>query len=425
MSYMDPYGEDEEDYVPSRNYLVRHWKGQNSLPFAYWVNGFVLTIALTAAVTWISDSVEAAGASLRIIAAAALGLIAISLLSWIWSLVGIWRSANRHPYRGGSSGWATAAKFMMFVGCLGMLARTPGLFLQTRELAQLAAGSDSLGKSASITIRPDGAMQVDGFLTQGFAERFAAAIKANPNVRTLFLNSPGGRMVEGQRFADQVKALGLVTIAEGECASACVLPYLAGTQRLLGGNGRLGFHQPTFPGASDAERRGSIAEFRNAMIKAGVTPAFASQAVTAAPEDMWYPDFATLVKAHVVTGLDRSAVITDNTNSAATLNKNIPKRLDAYTIFTGARADGLVLEYGHRITLPASQMDRAKVKTSLMKAFSDDVCRDQQLVMMIQAGAIYRYVYRDNAGNLLVQFDIDDCRPDQLRPEAPQPAARP
>ncbi|RYY47702.1 MAG: hypothetical protein EOP59_00660 [Sphingomonadales bacterium] len=404
MSYRNPF-EDEQELEPSRNYFVRHWRGENTLPFAYWVNGSILNIALAFAVRMIQEQVANSSISLRLMAFSGLTLILLSLAAWVWSSVGIWRSATRHPYRGGSGGWATVAKGMMVVGCLVMVVRAPSLFLATHELGQLAAGHDSIGSSASITVRGDGALQVTGFLTQGFADRFATALKANPGARLLVLQSPGGRIVESERMAQMVKGAGLDTLADGECSSACIFPFLAGKRRLVGAEARLGFHQPTFPGISEAERRDGIVDFRDAMIKAGVKRAFAYQAVTAAPDDMWYPDLPTLVDAQVVTGLDRSMVVADQRISAAALGKQIPKQIDPYTVLASARADGVVLEYTYQISVPAARLDVSGLKAGIVA----QVCTDPGMAMVVRSGGVYRAVYRNARGAVVASVEVAHC----------------
>jgi hypothetical protein len=407
MSYADPF-EDEGDQASSSNYIGRHWNGRNSLPFAYWVNGSLLTGALTFAVTLLRGQIEKSDASLRVMASAGLALIAVSLVAWIWSSVGIWRSATRHPYRGGSGGWAMAAKIVMVLGGIGMVARAPSLFLATREFGQLAAGSDPIGRSASITVRPGGVLQVDGFLSLGFADRFAETLRKNRNVRVVVLNSPGGRILEGERFARQAKAAGLDTIAEGECASACILPFLAGKRRLLGANARLGFHQPSFPGASAAENQLGIDAFKRSIIEAGVSQSFANQAVTAAPDDMWYPDFRTLVDAGVITGVDRGAIIADNTFSAQSLSKGLPKRLDSDTWLTRVSAIGTTFQYDHKVTIPADQIAPG-ARDALRRSVTTEICAKPGMAMMVRSGAVYRYVYRDSRGIFVMQFDVARC----------------
>ena len=60
----------------------------------------------------------------------------------------------------------------------------------------------------------------------------------------LHLKGPGGNMFAGIRTAWIARAAGLDTVANGQCASACSLIFLAGTERKLGASGALGFHLP-------------------------------------------------------------------------------------------------------------------------------------------------------------------------------------
>lgn len=92
----------------SRNYFVRHWRGELSLPISYWINGsllgvgFLLLFLLMGEVTndW----------ELRTTAFLMLGLMTLLVLVTIWSSVGILRSASQHAKRGGSAGWAIARR---------------------------------------------------------------------------------------------------------------------------------------------------------------------------------------------------------------------------------------------------------------------------------------------------------------------------
>lgn len=406
MSYINPY---EAEGEASSNYLVRHWRGQNSLPFSYWINGSAITIGLGLLVSFLLSAIEASAASLRLFAA--FGLFSILLLSgvWVWSAVGIWRSATRHPHRGGSGGWAAVAKIMVAIGCLASLGRLPNLYLQTRELGLLAAGSDPIGKDASLTIREDGALEVNGYFTQGFAARFAKALQSNPNVETLVLTSAGGRIREAEQMARLIKESGLDTVAEGECASACAIPFLAGESRLLGVEGRIGFHQPSFPGESRAEHQEGVTAFKNSLLGAGVEPSFAQQAMTAAPDDMWYPSAPRLIEARVLTGLHRSAVVADNAESAKGINAAGSRRVDNITMLTGAAADGTKLKYLYALTVPASQLDLRRLKRLMPPSVKADVCGNADQSLIIRSGATYTFSYSDSRGVPLMQFDVSDC----------------
>ena len=120
--------------APKPGYFKRHWRGENSLGFAYWVNGVLMTnglgIALgavfRAAELSLSDPAiagdsaavgEDAGALLLML------LIIVVLLAQVtWALVGIWRSATRSIERAKaaqpprSAFWAYAAKLSIVAG---------------------------------------------------------------------------------------------------------------------------------------------------------------------------------------------------------------------------------------------------------------------------------------------------------------------
>lgn len=57
---------------------------------------------------------------LRSDAAVILILTAVQLGLWVWVIVGITRSANRHTARGGKLLWANVARALMIVSVIGM-----------------------------------------------------------------------------------------------------------------------------------------------------------------------------------------------------------------------------------------------------------------------------------------------------------------
>src|SRR5262249_31579159 len=91
------------------SYLLRHWRGELSLPISYWVNGGLVAVGMNIIATLVEAS-GSAGAAVLYLAA----LIPVS----IWQIVGIWRSADRRR-----DGWATAAKVFTAIGVIfGILA---------------------------------------------------------------------------------------------------------------------------------------------------------------------------------------------------------------------------------------------------------------------------------------------------------------
>ena len=111
-------------------YIRRHWRGENSLPFAYWVNGVLLTNLLgivfgSVLITQemgLDDTAaddEVAGVLLLFLL-----IVVILLAEWIWAITGTWKSAANYiasaqaaePKRSGF--WGYAAKISIVLGVI-------------------------------------------------------------------------------------------------------------------------------------------------------------------------------------------------------------------------------------------------------------------------------------------------------------------
>jgi hypothetical protein len=144
-------------------------------------------------------------------------------------------------------------------------------------------------------------LEFSGGITFGVASEMAGFLDAMSGVKTIRLNSIGGRIREAQRMADIIKARSLSTFVVRDCLSACTIVFLGGKERYLLSTARLGFHQPAFRGMTTSARRGTIAEEIQRLQRFGLSKAFAERANTATPSGMWYPDKDELLREHVVT----------------------------------------------------------------------------------------------------------------------------
>jgi len=291
------YDTDEED---TSNYFLRHWHGNLTLPVSYWVNGGIVAFAIVAFLGVLVRAVSEAGSSLRAISIVACITVLLIPAIWVWSVVGIWRSAGKHADRGGSAGWARAAKVMVVLGAFSMAGQTKSMLVpQFMEFAQIAIGHDPIGEPASIRVSPNGkAILFDGAITEGSANRFQAVIDSAPSANTIVLNSRGGRILEAEAIADIIRAKGLKTYVEHLCASACPLIFIAGSDRAAEPNARIGFHQSSFPGLSASDI--SDAEVQQRYIDAGIDPSFVEKAYSTPSDSMWYPSHDELAQAGVI-----------------------------------------------------------------------------------------------------------------------------
>jgi hypothetical protein len=278
-------------------FIRRHWAGDYPLGRAYWVNAFLLAglapaIAIQFANTWIED------VELRPAAIVFLTSVATVSVLYLWGVVGAWRSARRHAARGGRPLWARAAQLLLVLGVVATAARLFQSVPLIKEHAQIALGLDGIG-TYQLQLAPDaGALLFRGVLREGAARAVDEALRRSATVRTLVLDSAGGRIGEGRRMGRLVKARQLNTYVEGECVSACTLVFLAGTERAATPTAKIGFHSGSLAGASSPEATRSMArQYR----ESGITQAFIERIQATAADDMWYPERAVLIREGVIT----------------------------------------------------------------------------------------------------------------------------
>ena len=285
----------------SSNYFVRHWRGELSLGISYWLNSNLAGIAPLALIAAV-NMMQEGGYSLRAISFASLGTLLFSVIAWLWSIVGIWRSANHHVARGGSSGWATAARVMVVFGIIAMVGQLSANTLpQIKEYALIATGNDPLG-NIKIKVATNGqSVIVYGMLREGAAVEVQNILDAVPGATTLVLNSAGGRVHEAKLLARTVRNRNLNTYVEDLCASACTYVFLAGKDRAATPNARIGFHQPSFPGLDADDQRSRTQDMLEAYRAAELPEAFIQRIAKTHSEDMWYPTRDELIAAHVIT----------------------------------------------------------------------------------------------------------------------------
>jgi len=291
------------DGTPRGNYFARHWRGELSLGTSYWLNGALLGNAVPLILVGLALGNQADDSSdLRVTASLQLSAIVMSLIAYLWSAVGIWRSAGHHVARGGRAGWASAAKVMLVLGTLSVFGSWSRAHVvdQCVELAQIAFGRDPMPK-IDVRKAPDGrSILLSGTLGTGSAAVVRSALDAAPDIKLLHLHSSGGRLFEARSIASEVRRRGMDTYVEGLCASACTMVFLAGRDRGATPNARIGFHRPSFAGSDDNSEAGAeqmVAFYR----AAGASSAFIDRVRNTPSASLWYPTRDELLANRIVT----------------------------------------------------------------------------------------------------------------------------
>jgi Clp protease len=150
-------------------------------------------------------------------------------------------------------------------------------------------------------------MFVAGYLGTGAYMKINRIFNANPDVKTLYLESQGGIVFEGLLINNLIKAKKINTYVESICASACTMAFVAGEDRAASPAARIGFHrsykiQP-YTAANIARETSPVgnAVLRDSYVQAGLELEFINKIMTTPSETMWYPTAIELQAAHVVT----------------------------------------------------------------------------------------------------------------------------
>jgi hypothetical protein len=285
-----------------QNYFARHWRGELSLPVSYWVNGTLSGLFAGLFIGGLGAVIYREGEARPLVWLISLSTVWLFIVVLaIWQVVGIWRSAT-HYQQNGRRFWGGVVKALMVLGVLQVgvsffTVATP----QIAGILEIVTGDSHVG-SHQFRIMAGGEMlEFSGGITFGVAKEMEGFLSAMSNVKTVRLNSLGGRILEAQKMSDLIKARRLSTLVERDCLSACTIVFLGGTDRAVMSNARLGFHQPAFRGMTAADRRLAIANEERRLVGFGLSRDFAERANRAEPNGMWFPDKNELIREHVAT----------------------------------------------------------------------------------------------------------------------------
>lgn len=139
---------------------------------------------------------------------------------------------------------------------------------------------------ADVALLDDRTIRITGEFDARLVGEFRAALVRAPNIRTVELQSSGGRVYRGLEIARIIYDLKLNTwITSGsECYSACSIAFLAGELRLA--DGLLGVHQVS--GVNDDSLTQSvISDIFDALRQFGTPDALVSRMLRTPPDDIY------------------------------------------------------------------------------------------------------------------------------------------
>jgi ATP-dependent protease ClpP protease subunit len=284
-----------------RGYPSRHWHGQLSLGTSFWVNNVLLSFPAGLAIGALAAWITLTGDHLRGGGTAVLVAYPLLLVFNTWCIVGCWRAATAYTESGGAGLWAGLAKLLMFLGALNTLFALFFDFVPNApSYLRMARGIDPIG-NISATLSKDGSrLLLKGPIGSGDLQRLQALVPKANAVRVVELDSPGGRLKEGERIATWVRSQAWHTRTVGACESACTLVHMAGTKRQVLPGAKLGFHRASSGSYNPMLDKMANLELTRIYREAGLSESFLQRTLATPAHRMWYPSRDELVGAELI-----------------------------------------------------------------------------------------------------------------------------
>lgn len=288
----------------SYNFIAKHWRGEYSLGVSYWLFGFLIAIFIAILDVALSHFSDAMNLNTQKQGAMILAYYVVSLVVSVWQIVGVIRSASAHVSRGGKNFWAVMAKVMVCLGAFQLFLSFIGDGVPLiREGVDMIRGTDNIPPYSLRLMRNDTELELAGGIPIGTTDAVRNMLDSSPTVRLIHLNSTGGRIVEANKLANLISQRQLITYTSTSCSSACALAFLAGRERYIGEQGRIGFHSASVNGATGSNDLDLNASFRAALTRVGATPQFIEKAMTTSPQNMWFPTTEELKQQSIITSV--------------------------------------------------------------------------------------------------------------------------
>jgi len=285
-------------FMPS--FIGKHWRGDYSLPISYWVVSIIVFVLYALLADVSHYFFESFNLGLRVTGALMLGMIFSAWAAVIWLIVGVWRSADKHVQRGGIAFWAGLVKIIIALNLIGTMSLFMNQIPIVTEGAKMLAGIDSIPPYKIAVIRDGAELELSGGMPNGTAEAVAMALSDAPKVKIIHLNSIGGRINEANKLYSIIKSQGLITYTSSECASACTIAFLAGREKYLSENGKLGFHSTSIGGQDGIVVQEMNQGMREKLRENGIPDSFINHVLATSARDIWIPSHQELIDAKVI-----------------------------------------------------------------------------------------------------------------------------
>lgn len=283
---------------PRPGYLRRHWRGELHL---------LVALVVSAALVWLAvQALEWLGRRMPLtehpVGGAALWIVEVAVLATgaLWWGVGVLRSALGHGAAGGSALVSLAAALTG----LGAFVWVGLFWWQSARFVAVDVWATLTGNAppAAVSVEAGGSRALlAGDLEFGSMRALRAVLDAQPSIRSVRLDSRGGRVAEGLALGELIAARNLDTVVTGECSSACVTAFAGGRARLIAPTARIGLHSAGGIGVSAAAAADANRRSDRFIAARGVDLRVLDKGAAVAHDAIWFPEPVVLLASNLAT----------------------------------------------------------------------------------------------------------------------------
>jgi len=372
-------------------YIARHWRGELTLGVSFWVNNILLSAPVGFAIGALAAWISVTGDYLRGGSIALLVAWPLLLLFSVWCIVGAWRSASAYADSGGSMLWSGLARLVLALSALSTGATAALDFVPNiGSYLRMARGIDPIG-NVQATLSPDGRrLRLEGPIGLGDAQRLRTLTAQAGALRIVELDSPGGRLKEGEQIAALVRNASWHTRTTGACESACTLVHMAGQRKQLLPGAKLGFHRASAGTVNPVLDALANRELVRIYREAGLPERFIERTLATPASRMWYPSRDELVGAGLVSLAERPLDIElpDSPSAAASEYADAMTGSDTWLAIEKRFPGSLAAAAGRMAQARAAGADAAEVQVQGQR-----VIEQQMPALLAEAGPELRETY--------------------------------
>jgi hypothetical protein len=289
-----------EHREPSDSYIARYWRGELPLTHSFWITNCTVDLCIALLDKLLEDHVVTAKNELLFHRVSLTFELFTVFVLGIWQVVGLWRSARQYVAYSESPSWGRGAQVLVLLWACVMTLTYPVWMPGYVADIQIALGDKDFQYQLAVS-ENGSTLELDGGLGLGVTRAVTEHLYHNPGIELLTLNSRGGLLQESRELSALIAERELSTYSNGECLSVCTTPFLAGKQRILHADAKLGFQKSRIFGMPE-----SVNDLRNApdkelMSRQGIREDFVEKAFGTSNKHLWVPTLQELVDAGVVT----------------------------------------------------------------------------------------------------------------------------